>query len=200
MKQLKQFWSVYSRQIIRFWTNQLVMSFLGISIGLATIALDNLAMSIIGSVFSICFLCFLQYDNLFQLGLKVHYRSMDIAQPKRNLGLKISVLASLPLFILILLGVILQITQLESASMVFKFIYYALHGSYMQLHAFFTVQVGILSSSSIFMQCVGWLFYLLYTFPAIICSALGYVLGSKDRPLRTFFGIKVTGDGRKAGK
>lgn len=199
MKQLKMFWSRYSANIVRFWTNQLVMSILGISISLATIALDNFIVSVIGCVFSIGFLCFLQYDNTFQLGEKDHFRPADIERPKRTLGFKISLFASVPMFFLILIGIILQISlQDETATTVCKFIYYALHGSYIQLHVFLT-SFEILTADSLAMQCVGWGFYLLYTVPAIFFSALGYFLGAIDRPLQTFIGLKHP-NRRKAGK
>lgn len=182
MKRLGTFWSTYSRQIVRFWTNQLVMSFLGISVGLATIALGNDVLSVIGCIFSVSFYCILQYDSLFQLGEKHHYRPADADRPSKTLGLKISLFGSCPLILLILIGLLLSILSLDDSAVVCKLIYYALHGSYLQLHTYFATRgVGV------------WLVCLLFTLPAILSAALGYLLGAIDRPLRTFFGIRYTG-------
>lgn len=176
MKRFREFWTVYSRQIIRFWTNQIVMSILGISIGLATIALKIEAVSIIGCVFSIGLLCFLQYDNLFQLGEKHHYRPVDAARPAKTLGLKITLLGSCPLILYILIGMLVTLFVSDDAEVICKLIYYALHGSYLQLHTYFPK-----------VHIEGWLVCLLFTLPAILSGALGYLLGSIDRPIHMLF-------------
>lgn len=187
MKSLKNFFGLYSVNIIRFFTNQIVMSILGLSVGLATIYLDNLAVGIIGCVFSIGFLCFLQYDNTFQIGEKHHFRPMDANRPKKTLGFKIAALASVPLFLLILIGIFFEfILQNDDASAICKFIYYCLHGSYTQLHVYLTAWISASALSAV----LWWGLSLLYMLPAIFSSALGYLLGSLDRPLRTFFGFK----------
>lgn len=192
MTRLKEFVTTYLSYIVRFWTNQLVCSITGISVGLATIALNNLFVSIVGTVFSIGFICFLQYDNMFQLGEKHHYKHVSLSRPQKTLGLKISMLSSWPLFLLIAVGLVLQITSLEGAAAICKLLYYVLQGPYVQLHAFVT-SAGILTADSLGSQCFGWVFYLLYTAPVVIVSAVGYLLGSLDRPLRTFFGFKHPG-------
>ena len=179
MKRLHEFWNAYSRQIVRFWTNQIVMSVLGISIGLATIALKIPAVSIIGCVFSIGLLCFLQYDNLFQLGEKHHYRPADAARPAKTLGLKVTLLGSCPLILFILFGMLVTLILSDEAEVICKLIYYALHGSYLQLHTYFPKN-----------HLMGWLVCLLFTLPAIFSGTLGYLLGSLDRPIHMIFSGK----------
>lgn len=193
MKRLQEFWSVYSKQIVRFWTNQLVMSFLGISVGLATIAFGNFAISALGCVFTIGFLCFLQYDNLFQLGEKDHYRPADVPRPAKTLGWKVTLLGSCPLFLVILVGLLLSLLSSDDAQVICMLVYYALHGSYLQLQTYFVIEetIGWLGGPA------GWLLCLLFTVPAILSGALGYFLGAIDRPLRTFIGLRYTGDGKK---
>lgn len=176
---MKQFWNTYSRQIIRFWTNQIVMSILGISIGLATIGLGIDVVSIIGCVFSVGLLCFLQYDNLFQLGEKDHYRPADAARPAKTLGLKITLLGSCPLILLILIGILVTLFLSDDAEVICKLIYYALHGSYLQLHTY-------LPNTHV----MGWLVCLLFTLPAIFSGTLGYLLGALDRPMLMIFSRK----------
>ena len=179
MRGFREFWNAYSRQTIRFWTNQIVMSILGISIGLATIALGIPAVSIIGCVFSIGLLCFLQYDNLFQLGEKHHYRAADAARPGKALGLKIALLGSCPLILFILIGMLVTLFLSDEAEVVCKLIYYALHGSYLQLHTYFPKT-----------NLMGWLVCLLFTLPALLSGTLGYLLGALDRPLHMMFSTK----------
>ncbi len=191
MKSLKAFWSTYSPNVVKFWTNQAVMSILGISVGLATIALDNLVFAIIGSVFTVGILCYLQYDNAFQLGLKDHYRPIDVKRPKRALGFKIALLGSSPLFLLVVLGLIFRLLSLESPSVVTQLIYYAIHGSYIQVHALI---MESFQTTTVLNGVLNWTFCLAYTLPVILVSSIGYLLGAADKPLRTLFGMKYIPD------
>ena len=186
MNRLREFWSAYSRNIIRFWTNQLVMSFLGISVGLATIALKNEAVSALGSGLCIGILCFMQYDNLFQLGEKHHFRPADANRPAKSLGLKIALLGSCPLLLVILLGLLVSVVASDDVHVIFMLIHIALHGSYLYPLTFLSVEgtIGWLGGP------LGWLVCLLFLLPEVLFAGLGYLLGSKDRPLRTFFGIR----------
>lgn len=194
MKRLKEFWKTYAREIVRFWTNQIVLSVLGLSVGLATIALDQIVISVIGCIFTISFLCILHYDSLFQLGNKHCYRSQSVEHPAKTLGWKISLLASVPLFLLVLIGFLFQLGSVSSAAVVCRLLFCGLEGNYIHFHTFFT----FLQTDALSMQCLSWGFFLLYTFPAVFASALGYYLGAIDRPLRTFFGIRPSG--KKTGK
>ena len=196
MRGLKAFWSAYSANLVKFWTNQIVMSILGISVGLATIALDNAPFAIIGCMFTVGLLCYLQYDNAFQLGLKDHYRPIDIKRPKRTLGLKIGLLGSVPLLILGLLGMLFQLVSLESPTVITQLIYYAIHGSYVQLHALIK-SAELFQTASVLNGMLNWLLCLAYALPAVLCSAIGYLLGANDKPLRTYFGIKYVPDAKK---
>lgn len=196
MRSLKAFWSAYSANLVKFWTNQIVMSILGISVGLATIALDNTPFAIIGCVFTVGLLCYLQYDNAFQLGLKDHYRPIDVKRPKRTLGLKIGLLGSVPLVVFVVLGLLFQLTGLESPTVITQLIYYAIHGSYVQLHALIK-SAELFQTASMMNGALNWLLCLAYVLPALLCSAIGYLLGADDKPLRTFLGLKYVPDGKK---
>lgn len=189
MKKLKAFWSLYSVNLVKFWTNQIVMSILGISVGLATIALNHSAVALIGCVFTIGLLCYLQYDNAFQLGLKDHYRPIDVKRPKRVLGLKIALLGSVPLLLLSLLGMLFQVLYLDSPSVITQLLYYAIHGSYVQAHALIK-SAEMFQTASLVNGILNWLLCMAYALPAILSATLGYILGAKDKPLRTYFGIK----------
>lgn len=186
MNRLREFWSTYSRNVIRFWTNQLVMSFLGISVGLATIALKSEAVSALGSALCIGLLCFMQYDNLFQLGEKHHFRPADASRPAKSLGLKVALLGSCPLLLVILLGLLVSVFASDNVQVIFMLIHIALHGSYLYPLTFLSVEgtIGWLGGP------LGWLVCLLFLLPEVLLAGLGYLLGSKDRPLRTFFGIR----------
>ena len=188
MEKIKSFWEEHSSRIIRFWTNQIVMSVLGISVGLALIALDILPVTIIGAIFCIGILCFLQYDMFFMYGEAWFCKPTDVVRPPKSTGLLIALVGYLPTILLCVLGFVLQICGANDPSAICKLIYYAIHGSYMTLHSILTTTV---LDTSFAMQCVGWVCCLLYTLPVIIFSALGFVLGMKDKPLRSFFGIKA---------
>ena len=168
-----------------------MMSILGISVGLATIALKNNAVAIIGCVFSIGLLCYLQYDNAFQLGLKDRYRPIDVKRPKRSLGLKLALLGSAPIFLICVLGMIFQIISLESPVVGIQLVYYAFHGSYIQTHALIK-SADLFQDASLLNGVLNWVLCLAYTIPVIVSMALGYFLGACDKPLRTLFGMKYT--------
>lgn len=190
MTAFKSFWNNYSSNIVKFWTNQIVMSLLGISVGLATIALDNFVIAFIGCVFTIGLLCFLQYDNLFQLGEKHHFMHADTVRPSKCLGFKIALLGSVPLFLLVLLGFLMEVVfRFANGSTVCNFIYYGIHGTYIQTHAFIS-SLPLFDDSALVEGLLRWSFCAIYILPAILLSGLGYYLGSKDVTLRSVFGIK----------
>lgn len=190
MTAFKSFWNNYSSNIVKFWTNQIVMSLLGISVGLATIALDNFVIAFIGCVFTIGLLCFLQYDNLFQLGEKHHFMHADTVRPSKSLGFKIALLGSVPLFLLVLLGFLMEVVfRFANGSTVCNFIYYGIHGTYIQTHAFIS-SLPIFDDSALVEGLLRWSFCAIYILPVILLSGLGYYLGSKDVTLRSVFGIK----------
>jgi hypothetical protein len=193
MKKLRDFWSLHSYHLVAFWRNQIVMSILGISVGLATIALKNDAIAIVGCLFSVGLLCYLQYDNAFQLGLKDRYRPIDVKRPKRSLGLKIALLGSIPLAFITLLGLLFQLLSLDSPTVTTQLIYYAIHGSYIQTHALIK-SADMFQTASLLNGVLNWGLCLAYTIPVVFFSTIGYLLGAADKPLRTFFGIKYKPD------
>ena len=193
MTAFKTFWSNYSTNIVRFWTNQIVMSLLGISVGLATIALDNVMIAIGGCGFTIGLLCFMQYDNMFQLGEKHHFMHADVVRPAKSLGLKIAVLASTPLFLVVIIGFLFEVVFDHEGFVACNLIYCALHGSYIQTHAF-VLSIPTADTADVILGVIRWSSLALYTLPAILFSALGYYFGSKDRTIRSLFGIKTSSE------
>lgn len=178
------------RHLVRFWVNLLVLSFVGVSVGLATIAFNRLAVSLVGSIFCIWFLCFMQYDAMFQLGAKDHYRPAEVVRPKRTFGLKIALCGYTPLFVVVLVTMLFRLIGNDDAAVICKLIYYALHGTYVQTHALILEISDSIGSWD-------WIFFLLYMLPGILASALGYLLGTKDKPLRTYFGMSVKVNAKK---
>ena len=165
------------------------MSFLGLCIGLPTILLKNTVVSIIGCIFSIGMLCFLQYDFLFNLGEKHCFLPADQPRPKRNLGLKIALVGSIPTYLIIAIGLIFRLTM-DKITVIPLLVYYGLNGTYVQTYALINSLVGQMSDL-VLSGCIMWGFCIVFTIPAIVSSSLGYYLGSIDKPLRSFFGIKT---------
>lgn len=186
---LKAFFQENSRYIAKYFINQIVMSFLGLCIGLPTMVLDILPISIIGCFFSVAMLCFLQYDFTFHLGEKHCYLPNDQVKPKKSLGLKIAIIGSIPTVIVIIIGIIFRLT-IEKYATIPMLIYDGLNGTYVQLYAI--VNAGVNKIPNLVLSgVIMWIVCLLFTLPGIISASLGYYLGSKDKPLRTVFGIKV---------
>ena len=194
MRALKSFWSNYSANIVRFWTNQIVMSIVGVSVGLATIAFDNFTLSLIGCFFTIGLLCFLQYDNMCQLGEKHHFMHRDMPRPGKGLGFKIALFGYAPLLILIILGAVMEVAfQYTDGSTVCNLIYYGIHGTYIQTHAFVS-SLPLFDTSDFMVGILRWSACAMYILPVVICSGIGYFLGAKDIPLRSLFGVKVSSE------
>lgn len=187
---MRQFFKENGRYVGKFLINQIIMSFLGLCVGLPTIVLNVVPVSIIGCVFTVAMLCFLQYDFAFHLGEKHCYLPVDQVKPKSSLGLKIALAGSVPTFVIILVGLSFRLL-FESATVVPLLVYYGLNGTYVQLYALINAGISQMDNA-LLSGCIMWLFCLLFTAPGIISTSLGYYLGSKDKPLRTLFGIKVT--------
>ena len=191
MTAFKRFWSNYSTNIVRFWTNQIVMSLLGISVGLATIAFDNFILAVIGCVFTIGILCFMQYDNMFQLGEKHHFMHADVVRPSKFLGFEVAAFASVPLLLVVIIGFLFEVVLEHEGYVACNLIYYALHGSYIQTHALI-LSIPSADTADVIVGVLRWCSLALYTLPAILFSALGYYLGSKDKTIRSLLGIKAS--------
>ena len=185
---LKTFFSENSRYIVKYFINQIIMSFLGLCIGLPTIILKNTVVSIIGCIFSIAMLCFLQYDFAFHLGEKHCYLPEDQQRPKKSLGIKIALVGTIPTFLVIFIGFIFRLTM-EKVTVVPLLIYYGLNGTYVQLYALINSGVGQMSNL-VLSGCIMWGFCLLFTLPGILSCGLGYYLGSIDKPFRVLLGIR----------
>lgn len=186
---MKAFFRSNAKYIARFFINQIVMSILGLSIGLATIALKNTVVAIIGCVFSVGMLCFLQYDFAFHLGEKHCYLPVDEEKPSKKLGYLIGIIGSVPTIVIIIIGLVFRLI-FEKGTTVVLLIYYFFNGTYVQLYALINELVSQMQDL-VLSGCIMWGFCLIFTLPAIISSGIGYSLGAIDKPLRTVFGIKV---------
>ena len=172
--------------IVKFILTHIVMSVLGIMVGLAVITIESdvqgiSAIALIGSLFTIGFMCFMHYDDMFFVAVKegIRARSEGTVIDKLK-GLKITLIAYSPV---ILVGLVAIITDLffgdtENASAITLLIYYAFQGSYLALYKL-RIMLGVIG------------YVLITLIPAIVASSLGYYFGVQDKTLRGSLGMDV---------
>ena len=175
-----------SKMIFKFMTTHLVMSILGIMVGLAILTLEEgsggfSAIALASSLFTVGFLCFMHYDDSFFAGVKegIKHRA-EGTKPDVFKGLKIALIGYSPV---IIIGVIVIIFILatpvgEDNTPIPLLLFYACQGSFLCLYKL--------------LDYIGVIGYVIVTLlPAIIASTLGYAIGCKDKTLRGMFGMSV---------
>ena len=172
--------------IVKFMLTHLVMSVLGIMIGLAILTLENgesgfSLIALIASAFTIGFMCFMHYDDSFFCAVKegIQLRA-EGEKPDILKGLKISLIGYIPVFAVSMAAilVVLCTPQGQDQTPIPMLLFYFMQGSFMCLYKL-TDYIGIIG------------YILVSLFPAIISSTLGYAIGSKDKTLRGILGMDV---------
>ncbi|MBE6691788.1 MAG: hypothetical protein E7586_00450 [Ruminococcaceae bacterium] len=173
-----------SSAIVKFIITHIVMSVLGIMLGLAILTLENdtpgiSPIALIGSAFTIGFMCFMHYDDMFFIAVKEGIRvrteggKIDIFK-----GLKITLIAYAPVMLIGIIVIIANLFGSEDSSAITLLLYYAFQGSFISLYKI--------------LQYLGVVGYVILTLiPAIVASSLGYAIGAKDKTLRGLMGMDV---------
>lgn len=175
-----------SKLITKFMMTHLVMSILGIMVGLAVLTLEDgdggfSVIAIIAGMFTVGFLCFMHYDDAFFAGVKdgIKHRA-EGTKPDIMKGLKISLIGYLPVIIigLIVILVIVATPEGEDQTVVPVLLFYACQGSFLSLYKIIDY-IGISG------------FVVVTLLPSLIACFLGYAIGSKDKTLRGLIGLNV---------
>ncbi len=173
-----------SSAIAKFIITHIVMSVLGIMLGLAILTLENdtagiSPIALIGSIFTIGFMCFMHYDDMFFIAVKEGIRlrteggKVDIFK-----GFKITLIAYSPVILIGIIAILANIFGSEDSSAITLLLYYAFQGSFISLYKI--------------LEYLGVVGYVLITLvPAIVASSLGYAIGAKDKTLRGLMGMDV---------
>ncbi len=180
---MKRFCSENSSIIVKFILTHIVMSLLGIMVGLAVIVIGGATstITIISSIFTVGFMCFMHYDDMYFYAVKEGIRlraegeKIDVFK-----GLKVTLIAYSPVILVGIVAIIIDLIAggVENASPIALLVYYMMQGSYLTLY-------GI-------REAIGVTGYIILTLlPAIIVSSLGYALGVKDKTLRGILGFQV---------
>lgn len=175
-----------SKMIVKFMMTHLVMSILGIMVGLSVLTLETgsvgmSAIAIIASIFTVGFMCFMHYDDSFFLGVRegIRHRA-EGTKPSPFKGLKIALIGYLPVIIIgiIAITVLLATPSGEDVTPIPMLLFYACQGSFLSLYKLID-----------YISIYGYIIVTLL--PAIIASTLGYAIGSKDKTLRGLMGMNV---------
>lgn len=182
---MKKFFSENSSAFTKYITNQIVMSVLGIMVGLAVLSAEGgnesgmSLLSAIAAVFCVGFLCFLQYDHMFFAGARDAIKAKgNGCLPDRGRGTVIALICSSPIVIVAVVTTVLKLVGNDDATAVSLIIYYALQGSYISLYSI-QGTIGV----------IGYVFVCII--PGIVSAGLGYYLGTKDLPIRKALGFKI---------
>ncbi len=175
-----------SKLIVKFMMTHLVMSILGLMVGLAILTLEEgsggfSVIAIVASLFTVGFLCFMHYDDAFFAGVKegIKHRA-EGTKPDVLKGLKIALIGYSPV---ILIGIAVIIVMLvtpagEDHTPIPLLLFYACQGSFLCLYKL--------------LDYIGIIGYVIVTLlPSIIASLLGYAIGCKDKTIRGIFGMAV---------
>lgn len=181
---MKEFWSENSKIITRFLLNQFGATFLGIMmIAAASAAKSQKAwLMLFASCFAALFYVFLIYNVIWERGGKDRIRvDGGRAVPKPLTGLWISLAANIPNFILALIVLIsdpFKSTQAWAGTMnvIGRALCLLWEGMYAGVVSYFSPHNPII--------------HLLYIFPAIIVSTVGYILGFNNMRLFSVFELK----------
>ncbi len=181
---MKNFIRENTDMIIKFVLTHIVMSVLGIMVGLAVLSIEGDAegfsvIAIVSALFTVGFMCFMHYDDMFfaaeKEGIRIRAEGGHIDIFK---GLKVTLLAYSPVLIIGLVAICVDIFASDDASAISLLAYYAVQGSYLTLYKL--------------LDYVGVIGYVLITLvPAVVASSLGYIFGVKDKTIRGMIGIDV---------
>jgi len=175
-----------SSLIFKFMVTHLVMSVLGIMVGLAILTLEDgsngiSSIAFIASVFTIGLMCFMHYDDSFFFAVKEGIKMRgEGGTPDTLKGLKIALIGYAPTILigLVAIAVVLFTPEGKDATPIPLLLFYFCQGSFLCLYKLIDY-IGIIG-------------YILVTLvPAIVASTLGYAIGSKDKTLRGMFGMNV---------
>lgn len=180
---MKRFSRENSSIIVKFILTHIVMSLLGIMVGLAVIVIGGATstITIVSSIFTVGFLCFMHYDDMYFYAVKEGIRlraegeKIDVFK-----GLKVTLIAYSPVILVGIVAIVVDLVAggVENASPIALLVYYIMQGSYLTLYAV--------------REAIGVTGYVIVTLlPAIIVSSLGYALGVQDKTLRGVLGFQV---------
>lgn len=182
---MKNFLSENSKAIVKFILTHIVMSLLGIMVGLAVLVIEGEDVSGISGIalfsgaFTVGFMCFMHYDDMYFIAEKegIRCRAEGLAIDKYK-GIKITLVAYAPVIIVGLVAIAFSFTSADDVKAIPQLIYYAFQGSFIPLYSL-RVYIGFAG-------------YVLVSFiPAIVSSFLGYYMGQQDKTLRGIMGMKV---------
>lgn len=182
---MKCFLNENSGTIVKFILTHIVMSILGIMVGLAVLSIEGdtegiSGIALVGTLFTAGFMVFMHYDDMFFVGVKEGIR-MRAEQQKVDVlkGMKITLVAYSPVILVAIVAIVLNVfVKSDDASAVSLFIYYACQGSFLGLYKI--------------NQYFGPVVYIIITLiPAFVAGSLGYAIGVKDKTLRGMMGMNV---------
>lgn len=187
---MKNFIRDNSGVIFKFLLTHAVMSILGIMVGLAVLSIEGQnsgfsVIALVASIFTIGFMCFMHYDDMFFAGEKDGIKARAEGEKVDAFkGLKITLVAYSPVILIAVIAIVVNILTLlnvfktDDVSAITLLLYYAVQGSYISLWYL--------------LDLVGVIGYIIITLiPAIVVSSLGYYLGAKDKTIRGLMGMNV---------
>lgn len=194
---MKDFFKQYSYSIIKMFVNQFAISIFGFGLAMATTASNNDIVTLVVSIFSICFYLFLIYNMTWEIGAKDRI-SVDVGKkPYRpHTGLLMSLIANIPNMILALLYVIgapFMHSQKWAGNMNGALVVVSLFLEGM----YYGVIYAIASPAGGEVLRPAWFMYFLIIIPALLTAWIAYYAGFKNFRLIAKYFDKKPGAGNQ---
>ena len=192
---MKDFFKQYSYSMIKMFVNQFAISIFGFGLAMATIASGNDVVSLIASIFSICFYLFLIYTMTWEIGAKDRI-SVDVGKkPYRpHTGLLLSAIANIPnmiLAVVYLIGAPFMQSQKWAGTMNGALVVVSLFMEGMYYGVIYTVT----SPAEGAPMRPAWFMYFLIIIPAMLTAWIAYYAGFKNFRLVAKYFDKKPGQG-----
>lgn len=177
-----------SYNMVKMFLNQIAMTVFGTMLAIATRSNDTLLLAT--SIFSILFYLFLVYNFGWEIGAKDKIKiDGGRMRPFPTEGLLITLGANIPNLLLALLmglGVLIGTEWAGNMSVICNAIARLIEGMY--LGTISTLEHTLYAEAHI---SDVWWWFIVITLPAILTGWFSYYMGSHDKRISSFFGIKV---------
>lgn len=179
---MKEFFKRYSYQSVLLFVIQIAIAMFGLVLSLAAGMAKNEVLKIVTSAFSVIFLLFVQYLEVWKVGAEDRV-SIDLGKRKKDMSvpLKMWLLSNsvnLLLAVLFTLGVFVQPLEVLKTSSVVALL---VEGMYTGL---LSLEVGGVTLNT------KWFMYFIITLPSLITVFIAYLLGIKNVTFKSLFNKK----------
>ncbi len=167
---MKKFFRDYSYTTVRMFVYQIALSIFGLSLFLATVAVEMDWLTLVTGIFSMIFYLVLLYILTWEIGAKDRIAT-DYGKKKSRpyLGFVLSILANIPNVLLATFNAIAILLKWEAVQVISRLAAMAIQGMYAGV--LFSIKIGSYNVTNYFVS-----FYIIII-PAILVCGIAYLAG-----------------------